>query len=612
MSPTTPRGARELTGTMSRASNANENLAQCGDNAGQNNKPDKHSASDATLSNKSDNECLPSVPNDQHDILISENMASNVKSLSFLHWNVNGLLSKIQDSDFMSYLCTFDFVCIVETFVEEIQSNVFVGYNVFCKPAVKFTRQGRCSGGVICLVKNVFAPYVRKLDIDCGNFILLIIDKSVFGLQKDVLYVCAYVPPEGSPYYNYFDVENGIGLLEDCLSECMINLNDIFVILSGDLNSRTSNISKHVTTDTVFDSPCKSSPINADRCSEDGVLNNYGKSLLDLCTALNLCILNGMCPGDYSGRYTYISDTGSSVNDYFLLSNDLFVAVYDSCKLVISERIESDHMPVELYFRLLKEKDLNADEGDEKAFIDKFVWNPSNAQAFKDSFDSDEARTKLEYAINMINVDINKALRVFDEFIKEMAKCMKKRVFSNKHRKSREWFDFECNVNRRNVRKQLRKYRHTLKADDRNAFCIARREYKNLLKRKKKQYNDSLLNMLLISVKSQRDFWDAVHKVSFKRKFVTNNIAVDDWFEHFRTLLEKDVNTDDTPVSTNVDDDDNPILNRPISDAEVLLAIRKIKPRKAAGPDGIIGEIIKHAGGRVTDFFVKFFNTLFD
>ena len=32
MSPTTPRGARELTCTMSRASDANENLAQCGDN----------------------------------------------------------------------------------------------------------------------------------------------------------------------------------------------------------------------------------------------------------------------------------------------------------------------------------------------------------------------------------------------------------------------------------------------------------------------------------------------------------------------------------------------------------------------------------------------------
>ena len=59
----------------------------------------------------------------------------------------------------------------------------------------------------------------------------------------------------------------------------------------------------------------------------------------------------------------------------------------------------------------------------------------------------------------MINVEINKALRVFEESIKEMAMCMKKRVFSNKHRKSREWFDFECNVRRRNVRKQQRKYR---------------------------------------------------------------------------------------------------------------------------------------------------------
>ena len=105
-----------------------------------------------------------------------------------------------------------------------------------------------------------------------------------------------------------------------------------------------------------------------------------------------------------------------------LLSIDLFVAVYDSCKLVISERIESDHMPVELCFRFLKKKkEFNANDGDEKAFSDKFVRNPSNAQAFKDSFNSDEAGTKLEYAINMINVGVNKVFRVFGEFIKEMA-----------------------------------------------------------------------------------------------------------------------------------------------------------------------------------------------
>ena len=131
----------------------------------------------------------------------------------------------------------------------------------------------------------------------------------------------------------------------------------------------------------------------------------------------------------------------------------------DSCKLVISESIESDHMPVELYLRNLKEKEFIEDNED--VCINKFVWNPSNVQAFKDSFNSDEARTRLEHAINMIDVDINNALQVFTSSIKEMAECMKKRIVVNKHRKSHDWFDSECSINRRNVRKQLRKYRRT-------------------------------------------------------------------------------------------------------------------------------------------------------
>ena len=116
--------------------------------------------------------------------------------------------------------------------------------------------------------------------------------------------------------------------------------------------------------------------------------------------------------------------------------------------------------------------------------------------------------------------------------------------------------------------------------------------------------------MLLASVKSQRDFWEAVHKVSFKRKFVRNDIAVDDWFQHFRTLLEKEVNNDDIIDSSiddydDDDDDENHTLNRPISEAEVLLALRNIKLRKAPGPDGIIGEIIKYSGNQVAHFLCK-------
>ena len=102
----------------------------------------------------------------------------------------------------------------------------------------------------------------------------------------------------------------------------------------------------------------------------------------------------------------------------------------------------------------------------------------------------------------MIDVDINNALHICNSSIKKMAECMRKSIVVNKHRKSHDWFDSECSINRRNVWKHLWKYRRTLKADDRKAFCIARQKYKNLLKNKKKQHNDTLLNMLLASVKS--------------------------------------------------------------------------------------------------------------
>ena len=43
-----------------------------------------------------------------------------------------------------------------------------------------------------------------------------------------------------------------------------------------------------------------------------------------------------------------------------------------------------------------------------------------------------------------------------------------------------------------------------------------------------------------------------------------------------------------------------------------MLAFRKLKNKKAVGPDGIIGEMLKNSGTYVIDFFVNFlFNALF-
>ena len=70
-----------------------------------------------------------------------------------------------------------------------------------------------------------------------------------------------------------------------------------------------------------------------------------------MCTVFDLCILNGICNGDPQGRYTFISEAGCSVDDYFLLTCDFFATVFDSCMLNVAERTESDHMPVELHIK---------------------------------------------------------------------------------------------------------------------------------------------------------------------------------------------------------------------------------------------------------------------
>ena len=52
-------------------------------------------------------------------------------------------------------------------------------------------------------------------------------------------------------------------------------------------------------------------------------------------------------------------------------------------------------------------------------------------------------------------------------------------------------------------------------------------------------------------------------------------------------------------------------LNSDISPKEVTEAIHLAKANKAAGPDGIIPEVYKHAGDKIIPFLVHLFNTIF-
>eukprot|EP00745_Piridium_sociabile_P020326 TRINITY_DN31284_c1_g1_i9.p1 TRINITY_DN31284_c1_g1~~TRINITY_DN31284_c1_g1_i9.p1 ORF type:complete len:213 (-),score=11.93 TRINITY_DN31284_c1_g1_i9:104-742(-) len=185
----------------------------------------------------------------------------------------------------------------------------------------------------------------------------------------------------------------------------------------------------------------------SDRKLADKVLNNYGRHLLNMCTSLGLCILNGICNGDFDGQFTYISQTGNSVNDYFLLSKDLFSIVYSSCKLLVSDRLDSDHSPVELHFKF-SETSIRYLDTENDQFVEKIVWNHDLEQSYIDALNSDEGLAMLNHAIGLIDNDYNDALAEFNEFIRKCGVCMERKICLNKRDKQNDWYDNDCRASK--------------------------------------------------------------------------------------------------------------------------------------------------------------------
>ena len=95
-----------------------------------------------------------------------------------------------------------------------------------------------------------------------------------------------------------------------------------------------------------------------------------------MCSTFDLVILNGVCNSDQVGHYTFISDFGSSVNDYFLVSIDLFEIIYSSCNFIVSDNTQSQHMPLELSLKLPREDNSKVRLPKHSMMSSvKYVWN---------------------------------------------------------------------------------------------------------------------------------------------------------------------------------------------------------------------------------------------
>jgi hypothetical protein len=224
---------------------------------------------------------------------------------------------------------------------------------------------------------------------------------------------------------------------------------------------------------------------------------------------------------------------------------------------------------------------------------------------------------KINCAISQIEVDVNNALSIFHEGIKTAGLCMLKEVtFSIK--KQNPWFDSDCYDARRTVRHSLRKLQRAHNSNEiallREIYSSQRKNYKNLLKDKKGEHKLNILKLLETNEKDSKKFWSTVKSVN-RKSIPQNDIKAEDWVNHFQSVFNSFVSVPRVMNQCDSNDDYtcsfNETLDCDISIGEVQEAIRFLKSSKAAGPDGVIGEFYKYSNEQVTDFFVKYFNTLF-
>ena len=117
-------------------------------------------------------------------------------------------------------------------------------------------------------------------------------------------------------------------------------------IRCGDFNSRTGR------------APDYDNNMN-ERFNEDGVINKYGRSLLNLCINTELKIANGRIFDDKGiGRYTYYSPMGASTIAYELLREDNMISKFK----VLPKLVESDHCPIKFHILNSKIKELSSAE----------------------------------------------------------------------------------------------------------------------------------------------------------------------------------------------------------------------------------------------------------
>ena len=259
-------------------------------------------------------------------------------------WNVQGLINKLCDVDFISILHNHSVIFLCETWHNKSSIIDVNGFTTYHCPRPKYNRRAkRNSGGLVVYCKSAMADGISTVKRNENGIMWIKFDKVFFNLENDI-YVChCYIPPENSRLYLTVDNLRNLDFF-DCISEDVRYFSGIGdVYMCGDLNSRCGRLSDRVDQlglDRYVNLPDEDehSYTVGPRASSDERVNIFGRKLISLCKEHDMVIMNGRLE---QGRFTCFTQSGASVVDYFIAQTKNVQQVYD---MYVSDLTEfSDH-----------------------------------------------------------------------------------------------------------------------------------------------------------------------------------------------------------------------------------------------------------------------------
>ena len=528
-------------------------------------------------------------------------------SIDLVTWNVEGLSSSLAEPGFVQYLYSFDICCLIETFTSDDFdfSIYFSKYSIFHSPAIKLSKRGRRSGGVLILVKKSFSYVVSSIPCTHDNMIVLKISCS---FKEDIILVCLYVPPTDSPYYKDKLVKCNLELLQDMLLDLEIAYPRTTILITGDLNARTGNWNLHKDYDPEYTefNDCFCPNYTSSRHSHDTFVNQFGEILIDLCRSHHIYIENGCNKGDEYGKFTYVSKHGESVIDYCLVSCGC--TQFDML-FAVGTRVEGSHMPLEMHIKKAQ-KVVNENI---PSVISKIIWDSAKAEEVLANIRSDSFKASLDRASSILNLCIDSSVRLFTLTLLQTANIMR-RSYSRTHQindNHSRWYDIECRLAKRKSKNALLTFNKSLSPTAKSIYVQYRNSYKKLLREKKNIYHDKVQKELLLHFNDSDKFWNMIRR--YRNRPQAAEISLETWELHFKTLFK---HNKDYIVHLSVNHNklmrQDEMLDADFTSLEVELALNKVSSSKASGPDGIPGALIKFGAKYLITYLTKLFNSIYD